>query len=57
MKLSVRSPEELVAAIPHLLGFTPHESLVVVPFTPELPSPASTSPRLRANANTHGRDP
>lgn len=37
MNLSVRSPEELVVAIPHLLGFNPTESLVLVPLAPELP--------------------
>ncbi|WP_170970247.1 DUF4192 domain-containing protein [Nocardioides jishulii] len=37
MNLSVRSPEELVVAIPHLLGFNPNESLVLVPLGPELP--------------------
>lgn len=37
MKLSVGSPEELVVAIPHLLGFNPSESLVLVPLTPDLP--------------------
>lgn len=59
MKLSVRSPEELVAAIPHLLGFTPHESLVVVPFTPGLPVarldiPTSVREREHAWDSIHG---
>jgi len=37
MNLSVRSPEELVVSIPHLLGFNPNESLVLVPLAPDLP--------------------
>ncbi|CUR54383.1 conserved hypothetical protein [metagenome] len=48
MTLSVRSPDELVAAIPHLLGFKPEESIVLVPLRSELPIarvdlPTSTS--------------
>ncbi|WP_110240160.1 DUF4192 domain-containing protein [Nocardioides gilvus] len=37
MNLSIRSPEELVVSIPHLLGFHPNESLVLVPLAPDLP--------------------
>lgn len=37
MKLSVRSPDELVAVVPHLLGFVPQESLTIVPLSRELP--------------------
>lgn len=37
MKLSVHSPDELVAAIPHLLGFQPEESIVFLPFQSDLP--------------------
>jgi hypothetical protein len=37
MKLVVNSPGELVAAIPHVLGFRPTDSLVVVPLTEGLP--------------------
>lgn len=37
MKLVVNSPDELVAAIPHVLGFTPSDSAVVVPLSKELP--------------------
>ena len=37
MDLVVKSPDELVAAIPHLLGFKPEESIVLVPFGPGLP--------------------
>jgi hypothetical protein len=31
MRLSIHSPDELVAAIPHLLGFQPEESIVFLP--------------------------
>ena len=37
MTLSVRSPDELIAVIPHLLGFQPEESLVFVPMGSDLP--------------------
>ena len=37
MTLSVRNPDELVAAIPHLLGFRPQESIVFVPMRSDLP--------------------
>lgn len=37
MKLSVHSPDELVAAIPHLLGFQPEESIVFLPLRSDLP--------------------
>ncbi len=37
MGLSIRSPDELIAALPHLLGFTPEESIVFVPLRPVLP--------------------
>ncbi|MGE3326368.1 MAG: DUF4192 domain-containing protein [Acidimicrobiia bacterium] len=37
MTLSVRNPDELVAAIPHLLRFKPHESIVFVPMRSDLP--------------------
>jgi len=37
MDLVVQSPDELLAAIPHLLGFKPKESIVLVPFGPGLP--------------------
>lgn len=38
MTLSVRSPDELIAVIPHLLGFKPQESLVFLPMSSELPA-------------------
>lgn len=37
MKLSIHSPDELVAAIPHLLGFQPEESIVFLPLRSDLP--------------------
>ncbi|WP_053208278.1 DUF4192 domain-containing protein [Jiangella muralis] len=37
MKLVVRTPDELIAAIPHLLGFKPDESIVFVPMRYDLP--------------------
>jgi hypothetical protein len=37
MKLSVHSPDELIAAIPHLLGFKPEESIVFLPMGSDLP--------------------
>lgn len=37
MTLSVQNPDELVAAIPHLLGFRPEESIVFVPMRSDLP--------------------
>ncbi len=46
----MRSPEDLLAAVPHMLGFQPAESLVVVPFGPGLPAlrvDLPTNPRER----------
>ena len=37
MTLSIQSPDELVAVIPHLLGFKPQESIVFVPMRSDLP--------------------
>ncbi|TSD65691.1 DUF4192 domain-containing protein [Aeromicrobium piscarium] len=37
MSLSIHSPDELIAALPHLLGFKPEESLIFVPMRPDLP--------------------
>ena len=37
MTLSIHSPDELVAAIPHLLRFKPQESIVFVPMRSDLP--------------------
>ncbi|WP_067434650.1 DUF4192 domain-containing protein [Nocardioides jensenii] len=37
MTLSIHSPDELIAAIPHLLGFKAEESIVFVPLRADLP--------------------
>lgn len=37
MTLAIHSPDELIAALPHLLGFKPEESLIFVPLRPDLP--------------------
>jgi hypothetical protein len=37
MDLVVQSPDELLAAMPHVLGFKPEESIVLVPVGPGLP--------------------
>jgi hypothetical protein len=53
MKLTVNSPDELIAAVPHILGFRPEESIVIVPMTPQAGLPCA-----RADlASTHaGRE-
>lgn len=38
MSLSIHSPDELIAAIPHMLGFRPQESIVFVPIRSDLPT-------------------
>lgn len=37
MELRVRTPDELIAAVPHLMGFRVENSMVVVPVDPGLP--------------------
>lgn len=37
MSLSIHSPDELIAAVPHLLGFNAEESIVFVPLRADLP--------------------
>lgn len=37
MKITATGPDDLVAALPYLLGFTPQESVVVVPISPGMP--------------------
>lgn len=37
MRLSISSPDELAAVIPHLLGFKPEESIVFLPMGSDLP--------------------
>lgn len=41
----VQSPDELLAAVPHLLGFNPEESVVLVAFSPERPVARVDLPR------------
>src|SRR4051812_16340401 len=35
--ITIRTHQDAIAAVPHLLGFHPTESLVLMPFSPELP--------------------
>lgn len=37
MTVPIKNPDELVAAIPHMLGFKPEESIVFVPIRSDLP--------------------
>lgn len=51
MTLSIHSPDELIAAIPHMLGFKPEESLAFVPMGSNLPTARvdiPTTPRDKA---------
>ena len=36
-KITVHTPSQILALMPHLLGFTPHNSIVVMPQTARLP--------------------
>ena len=38
MKINAKGPDDLVAALPYLLGFTPQDSVVLVPLSPGLPA-------------------
>ena len=38
MSLSIHSPDELIAAIPHMLGFKPQQSIVLIPIRSGLPT-------------------
>ncbi|OLT14746.1 hypothetical protein BJF80_12290 [Serinicoccus sp. CUA-874] len=54
MALSVHSPDELIAVIPHLLGFKPEESIVFLPMRSDLPVarvdlPTQGLPRTRGS--------
>ena len=49
MDLVVQSPDELLAAVPHVLGFKPEESIVLVPFRPGLPIIRVDLPRTAAD--------
>lgn len=53
MSLSIHSPDELIAAIPHMLGFKPQESIVLIPIRGNLPTARidlPTSPRAEEQA-------
>lgn len=45
MDLVVQSPDELIAAVPHVLGFKPEESIVLMPITKDLPCARVDLPR------------
>lgn len=49
MDLVVQSPDELLAAVPHVLGFKPEESIVLMPFRPGLPITRVDLPRTAAD--------
>lgn len=49
MDLVVQSPDELLAAVPHVLGFKPEESIVLVPFRPGLPITRVDLPKTAAD--------
>ncbi|MFC7362226.1 DUF4192 domain-containing protein [Nocardioides astragali] len=49
MNLVVQSPDELLAAVPHVLGFKPEESIVLAPFRPGLPVTRVDLPRTAAD--------
>ena len=49
MDFVVQSPDELLAAVPHVLGFKPEESIVLVPFRPGLPVTRVDLPRTAAD--------
>lgn len=48
MQLRVHSPDDLIAAVPHLLGFEPKDSMVLVPFDPGMPVARVDLPRTDA---------
>lgn len=52
MRLSVGNPDELLAAIPHLLGFTPEESIVFLPLQSGLPVARVDIPRTARDRET-----
>ena len=49
MDLVVQSPDELLAIVPHVLGFKPEESIVLVPFQAGLPIARVDLPRTAAD--------
>lgn len=55
----VRTPDELLAAVPHMLGFNPQESILVVPVSRGLPMsrvdlPRTPEDRAEVVRNLHG---
>lgn len=52
MKITAHGPDDLIAAIPHLLGFNPQESVVLVPFTRALPVARIDVPHTAAERET-----
>ncbi|MDT0201741.1 DUF4192 family protein [Nocardioides sp. AE5] len=53
MSLSIHSSDELIAAIPHMLGFKPQESIVLIPIRSDLPTARidlPTTPRAQEQA-------
>jgi hypothetical protein len=59
MTVPIKNPDELVAVIPHMLGFAPQESIVFVPMSSNLPTARldiPTTPRDRALAWRSIRD-
>lgn len=49
MDLVVNTPDELLAAVPHVLGFNPEESIVLLPLRPGLPVTRVDMPRSAAD--------
>lgn len=45
MKITANGPDDLIAALPHVLGFHPQESMVLVPITAGLPVARIDLPR------------
>lgn len=59
MTIPIKNPDELVAVIPHMLGFKPQESIVFVPMGSNLPTARldiPTTPRDQAQAWRSIRD-
>lgn len=52
MTLSVHNPDELIAVIPHLLGFQPEESLVFLPMRSDLPAARVDMPTTARDRDT-----
>jgi len=48
VSITVRSHDELLAAMPHMFGFTPEESIVLYPFSPGLPRVRADLPTSQA---------